>query len=113
MNAVTREMRAHTEPPTVTFVLDGREVTASATDTLIEVADRAGIDIPRLCYMAGMDPVGNCRSCMVGIKGVRVLAAASCRNPTASSEATTNQHLGRKPRRVSNALQPARAPRGE
>src|SRR5258708_37109856 len=96
MNAVTREMRAHTEAPTVRFVLDGREVTASATDTLIEIADRAGIDIPRLCYMPGMDPVGNCRSCMVEIKGERVLAAACCRNPTAGMQVTTNNERVRK-----------------
>ena len=90
MNAVTREMRAHTDAATVTFVLDGREVTALATDTLIEIADREGVAIPRLCYMPGMDAVGNCRSCMVEIKGERVLAASCCRSPTAGMQVTTN-----------------------
>ena len=90
MNAVTREMRAHTDAPKVTFVLDGREVSASSTDTLLEIADRAGVQIPRLCYMPGMDAVGNCRSCMVEIKGERVLAAACCRSPTAGMQVTTN-----------------------
>ena len=89
MNAVTREMRAHTDAATVTFVLDGREVTALASDTLIEIADREGVAIPRLCYKPGMDAVGNCRSCMVEIKGERVLAAACCRSPTAGMQVTT------------------------
>ena len=89
MNAVTREMRAQTDAATVTFVLDGREVTALATDTLIEIADREGVAIPRLCYKPGMDAVGNCRSCMVEIKGERVLAASCCRSPTAGMQVTT------------------------
>src|SRR5271168_4080228 len=69
MNAVTREMRNLADAPSVTFVLDGREVTAPAGETLIEIADRLGIEIPRLCYKPGMEAVGNCRSCMVEIKG--------------------------------------------
>src|SRR6202521_3528613 len=90
MNAVTREMRAHTDAATVTFVLDGREVTALATDTLIKIADRKGIAIPRLCYMPGMAAVANCRSCMVEIKGERLLSASCCRSPTAGMQVTTN-----------------------
>ncbi|MEA3173363.1 MAG: formate dehydrogenase major subunit, partial [Gammaproteobacteria bacterium] len=90
MNAITRTERAQFDAPTVTFLLDGREITASSTDTLIEIADREGIEIPRLCYKAGMDAVGNCRSCMVEIKGERVLAASCCRSPTKDMQVTTN-----------------------
>jgi formate dehydrogenase major subunit len=90
MNAVTREMRNLSDAPSVTFVLDGREMTAPANETLIEIADRLGIEIPRLCYKAGMEAVGNCRSCMVEIKGERVLAASCCRTPTSGMQVTTN-----------------------
>jgi formate dehydrogenase major subunit len=90
VNAITRTERAQFDAPTVTFLLDGREITASSTDTLIEIADREGIEIPRLCYKAGMDAVGNCRSCMVEIKGERVLAASCCRSPTKDMQVTTN-----------------------
>src|SRR6202021_3383267 len=96
MNAVTREMRAQTAAATVTFVLDGREVTALATDTLIEIADREGVAIPRLCYKPGMDAVGNCRSCMVEIKGERVLAASCCRSAQAGMQVTTDSARARK-----------------
>ena len=71
-------------------LLDGREITARHTDTLIEIADREGIEIPRLCYKAGMDAVGNCRSCMVEIKGERVLAASCCRSPVEGMQVTTS-----------------------
>jgi formate dehydrogenase major subunit len=90
VNAITRTERAQFDAPTVTFLLDGREITASSTDTLIEIADREGIEIPRLCYKPGMDAVGNCRSCMVEIKGERVLAASCCRSPTKGMQVTTN-----------------------
>jgi formate dehydrogenase major subunit len=90
MNAVTREMRTFTDAPTVTFVLNGREITAPVNETLIEIADRLGIEIPRLCYKPGMEAVGNCRSCMVEIKGERVLAASCCRTATAGMQVTTN-----------------------
>src|SRR3979490_1891887 len=96
MNAITRTERAQFDAPTVTFLLDGREVIASSTDTLLEIADREGIEIPRLCYKPGMEAVGNCRSCMVEIKGERVLAASCCRSPTAGMQVTTNNERVRK-----------------
>ncbi len=89
MNAVTRQELAQIEAPTVTFKLDGREVTCQANQTIIEVADREGVEIPRLCYKPGLDNVGNCRSCMVEIKGERVLAPSCCRNPTSGMEVSS------------------------
>src|ERR1700685_950702 len=96
MNAITRFEREEADASTVTFLLDGREITARHTDTLIEIADREGIEIPRLCYKADMDAVGNCRACMVEIKGERVLAASCCRAPTAGMQVTTNNERVRK-----------------
>jgi formate dehydrogenase major subunit len=96
MNAITRIERAQFEAPTVTFTLNGRPVTGLATDTILEIADREGIEIPRLCYQAGMDAVGNCRSCMVEIKGERVLAASCCRTAQAGMQVTTDSERARK-----------------
>ncbi|HEX3915632.1 MAG TPA: formate dehydrogenase subunit alpha [Steroidobacteraceae bacterium] len=90
MSATSRDMRLETEAPTVTFLLNGQEMKALPGETLIEIADREGIEIPRLCYKPGMEAVGNCRSCMVEIKGERVLAASCCRAPTAGMQVTTN-----------------------
>ncbi|MGX4643810.1 formate dehydrogenase subunit alpha [Massilia sp. SYSU DXS3249] len=81
MNAIIR---------TVSFELNGRTVEALPHETLIEVADREGVAIPRLCYKEGFDAVGNCRSCMVEIDGERVLAPSCCRNPTAGMKVTTD-----------------------
>src|SRR3954471_15207931 len=78
------------EPTLITFTLNGRRVVAPADQTILEAADHHGIEIPRLCYMEGMRPDGNCRTCMVEVKGERVLAPSCCRFPQEGMEVTTN-----------------------
>ncbi|MGZ8320149.1 MAG: 2Fe-2S iron-sulfur cluster-binding protein, partial [Telluria sp.] len=78
MNAITR------------FEINGRAVSAGAGETLIEVAGREGIEIPRLCYKEGMDTAGNCRACMVEIDGERVLAPSCCRYPAEGMKVRTD-----------------------
>ena len=63
----------------VRLSLDGREVLARAGETLLALADREGIAIPRLCHHDGYRPDGNCRACVVEIAGERALAPACCR----------------------------------
>ena len=75
---------------TVEFTLNGQTVVAPADRTILEIADAANVAIPRLCYMEGMRPDGNCRACMVEIKGERVLAPSCCRYPKDGMEVTTN-----------------------
>ena len=67
----------------MTFTLDGREVDASPGETIWQVAQRQGTAIPHLCYSPepGYRADGNCRACMVEIKGERVLAASCIRKP--------------------------------
>ena len=90
MNAITRNELVHLDAPVVEFTLNGQPVTARASETLIEVADREGVSIPRLCYKPGMDTAGNCRACMVEINGERTLAPSCCRFPTAGMQVTTD-----------------------
>ena len=75
---------------TLTFELNGRAVEALPHETLIEVAGREGIEIPRLCYKEGFEAVGNCRSCMVEIDGERTLAPSCCRHPSQGMKVTTD-----------------------
>ena len=78
------------EQERIVFKLNGREVDAFAGETIIEAADRFGIAIPRLCYKPGMRPDGNCRACMVEIKGERLLAPSCCRRPGAGMEVASD-----------------------
>lgn len=90
MNAITRNELAQIDVPTVSFELNGREVSARANETIIEVARREGVEIPHLCYTEGMEAVGNCRACMVEINGERVLAPSCCRHPSNGMKVTTD-----------------------
>jgi formate dehydrogenase major subunit len=74
----------------VEFKLNGKDVVAYGNETIIQTAKRYGIDIPHLCYKEGMRPDGNCRACMVEVKGERVLAASCCRKPAPGMEVTTD-----------------------
>jgi formate dehydrogenase major subunit len=74
----------------VEFLLNGKKVSGRADETIIEIAKRNGVEIPHLCYKEGMHPAGNCRACMVEIKGERVLAPSCCRYPKADMEVTSN-----------------------
>jgi len=49
--------------------IDGRPVLAQASETLLEVALRAGIRIPTLCHVAGLSPLDTCLVCVVQIEG--------------------------------------------
>jgi len=73
----------------IVFTLNGKELRADAGETIIEVARRHGVDIPHLCYTPGMRPDGNCRACMVEIKGERVLAPSCCRAPAPGMEVSS------------------------
>ena len=74
----------------IAFSLNGADVAAAPGETIIEAADRLGVEIPRLCYKPGYRPDGNCRACMVEIKGERALAPSCCRQPTAGMVVSSN-----------------------
>ena len=74
----------------VEFKLNGKDVTAHGGETIIQAAKRHGVEIPHLCYKEGMRPDGNCRACVVEVKGERVLAASCCRAPAKGMEVTTD-----------------------
>ena len=74
----------------IAFKLNGKDITAFGDETIIQTAKRHGVEIPHLCYKEGMRPDGNCRACMVEIKGERVLAPSCCRNPQPGMEVTSD-----------------------
>ena len=79
----------------VEFKLDGKSVVGRADETIIETAKHYGIDIPHLCYKDGLRADGNCRACMVEIKGERTLAPSCCRTPKDGMEVTTDSARAR------------------
>ena len=55
----------------ISFELDGQTVEAAPGETIWQVAKRVGTEIPHLCFSPEPDyrPDGNCRACMVEMKG--------------------------------------------
>ena len=74
----------------IEFKLNGQTVVGRADELIIETARRHGVAIPHLCYREGLRPDGNCRACVVEIKGERVLAPSCCRYPSDGMDVTTN-----------------------
>jgi formate dehydrogenase major subunit len=74
----------------VEFKLNGKTVVGRADETIIQTAKHYGIEIPHLCYKEGMRPDGNCRACVVEIKGERALAPSCCRVPNDGMDVTTD-----------------------
>ncbi len=86
----------------IRFILDGEEVTAQPGETIWQVANRRGTEIPHLCYSPepGYRPDGNCRACMVEIEGERVLAASCVRKPAAGMKVVTSSERARRSREL-------------
>ena len=60
----------------INLIIDDIPVKASPSKTILEVAREHGILIPTLCYHRDLTPTGNCRICVVEVKGQRFLQAA-------------------------------------
>ena len=85
---------------TIRFNLDGVAIDAVAGETILQAAQRVGVEIPFLCYKDGYRADGNCRACVVEIEGERVLAPSCCRQPSdgmavkaASERARSSQRM--------------------
>ena len=79
--AVTEAFARHKDAQNVEKNVNGKDVTAAPDETIWQVAEREGVEIPHLCYLPepGYRADGNCRACMVEIEGERVLAASCIR----------------------------------
>lgn len=73
-----------------TLVIDGKDVSARANQTVLEVARENDIYIPTLCHLDGLSDVGACRLCMVEIKNSPKLFPACVLKVEEGMEVTTN-----------------------
>jgi formate dehydrogenase major subunit len=99
----------------ITFELNDRTVEAEPGETIWQVANRLGVEIPHLCHAPepGYRPDGNCRACMVEIEGERVLAASCIRAPSPGMKVKSASERAKKAREMVFELlvadQPTRA----
>ena len=52
-----------------TIKVNGREVEVRADLTLLQACEAAGEEIPRFCYHERLSVAGNCRMCLIEVKG--------------------------------------------
>ncbi len=99
----------------IKFYLNEKLVEANADETIWQVANRLGTEIPHLCYSdkPGYRADGNCRACMVEIEGERVLAASCIRKPTDSMKVKTSSEKAKKSRELVFELLLADQPKKE
>ncbi len=51
------------------IVIDGKEIDVPPEYTLLQACEAAGAEIPRFCYHERLSIAGNCRMCLVELKG--------------------------------------------
>ena len=87
----------------VTLTIDGKEVKAPVGSTVLEAAKIAGVHIPTLCFLKGVNEIGACRMCIVDV-GAKSLQAA-CMYPVAQGlKVVTSNPVIREARKVTLEL---------
>jgi predicted molibdopterin-dependent oxidoreductase YjgC len=74
----------------VEVTLNGETVTAREGQTILQVAQQQGIDIPTLCWERTLTPVNACRVCVCEVKGSRTLVPSCARKVEAGMEIETH-----------------------
>ena len=98
MNAPTRIQEI--TPQVITFLLDGKPAEAFQGESILKAAERSGVCIPHLCYKDGLRADGNCRACVVEVKGERTLAPSCCRSVTVGMEVQTTSERALKSQKM-------------
>ncbi|MFS8181735.1 NADH-quinone oxidoreductase subunit NuoG [Pseudovibrio denitrificans] len=60
------------------LVVDGKEIEVPAEYTVMQACEEAGAEIPRFCFHDRLSVAGNCRMCLVEVKGGPPKPVASC-----------------------------------
>jgi len=60
----------------ITLNVNGKTITATEGQTILQAVNGSNIHIPSLCYLEGVHKYGGCRMCMVEADGFKTLIAA-------------------------------------
>ena len=74
----------------VNIKINGEELSVPKDYTVLQAARQAGIDIPTLCYLKGINEIGACRMCLVEVKGAKSLVTACVYPVNEGMEVFTN-----------------------
>jgi NADP-reducing hydrogenase subunit HndD len=74
----------------VNVIIDGVSVQVEKGSTILQAAQKAGINIPTLCYLKDVNQIGACRVCLVEVKGAKALQPSCVYPVTEGLEVMTN-----------------------
>ncbi|WP_319774011.1 NADH-quinone oxidoreductase subunit NuoG [Breoghania sp.] len=60
------------------LIVDGKEIEVPPEYTLLQACEEAGAEVPRFCFHDRLSIAGNCRMCLVEVKGGPPKPTASC-----------------------------------
>lgn len=84
----------------IKLTVDGREVVVEKGDTVLTAARKAGVNIPTLCYLEGLQAIGACRMCLVEVEKMRGLSASCVLPATEGMVVHTNTPMVRAARKA-------------
>jgi bidirectional [NiFe] hydrogenase diaphorase subunit len=87
-----------------TLTIDGKETSAEEGATILQAAEDAGVRIPTLCHLQGVENVGACRLCLVEVTGVAKLLPACTTRVAEGMDVKTDSERLRKYRRIALEL---------
>jgi bidirectional [NiFe] hydrogenase diaphorase subunit len=79
-----------------TLIIDEKHVGAEESETILEAATDAGINIPTLCHLEGLTDVAACRMCLVEVAGTKKLLPACVTKVAEGMEVKTDTQRLRK-----------------
>ncbi len=84
----------------ISLTVNNVQVEVPEETSILKAAAKAGIKIPTLCYLEGMEPIGACRVCVVEVEGAKTLVPSCCTPVRAEMKVMTNTRRVREARRT-------------
>ena len=84
----------------ITLTIDGASVTVPDGTTILKAAEKAGRQIPTICYHDYCTANGLCRICVVEVDGVRPLVPACLSRVSEGMKVTTSSARAERSRRT-------------
>ena len=80
--------------------INDTEVDVPEGTSILDAAKKAGVKIPTLCYLEGVQAIGACRVCLVEVEGAKALVASCVTPVTDGMKVKTNTARVREARRT-------------
>lgn len=84
----------------VTLTINDQPVTVPEGTTIMAAAEQGHVNIPRLCFLEGLESYGACRVCVVEVDGERRLVPSCMREVHEGMKVNTNSERVRRARKM-------------